>query len=163
MGSKTVKLPLSKDERDRLRISGIRLQQIPGMRGEELSLQTGMPIERADELVALATFQTIPDIGPVMAQTLVRLRFSHPNQLMGRDPACLLDELEGRLGYWVDPCVEDQLRLVVYCAEHPEARKRWWDFTEERKAYRSKHGYPGTRPTVAWNDPRREEKTSTVS
>jgi hypothetical protein len=161
MRSKTIKLPLSDEERKLFRRCKIRLLQIPGVLGVELSQMTGIEVERAKTLVTLAGFQTIPDIGPVMAECLVLLGYSRLEDFQGRDPAGLLDDLETRLGYWVDPCVEDQLRLVVYHAEHPNSAKRWWDFTGERKAYREKVGYPATRPTLAWNDPhRRESKAS---
>lgn len=157
MGSKTIKLPLTNEERASLRRNKIRTLQIPDMLDVELSQMTGMEVKRAKELIALATFQAIPDIGPVMAECLVLLGYFRLEEFVGQDPAHLLDELEARLGYWVDPCVEDQLRLVVHFAEHAAVHKRWWDFTDERKAYRAKFGYPATRPTVAWNDPLRME------
>lgn len=158
MGSKTIKLPLTDDERASLRRNQIRTSQIPGMLDVELSQMTGIGIERAKTLVALARFQTIPDIGPVMAECLVLLGCSRLDEFAGEDPAHLLDELETILGYWVDPCVEDQLRLVIHYAQHPNVPKRWWDFTNERKAYREKFGYPATRPTLAWNDPHRSNQ-----
>jgi len=30
----------------------------------------------------------------------------------------------------------------VHHANNPGSKKQWWDFTGERKAYRSKYGYP---------------------
>jgi hypothetical protein len=158
MATKSIalKLPLTENERVRLRQQKIRIDQIPDMQPEQLSLLIDVPIDRAVELTALGTFQRIPDIGPVMAQCLVRLGYSRVSQLHGKNPVGLLDDLEVSLGYWVDPCVEDELRLVVHYAEHPETDKRWWDFTGERKAYRAKHGYPATRPTMSWNDSTRQ-------
>lgn len=53
-------------------------------------------------------------------------------------------------GVWVDPCVEDQFRLVVHYANHPNSKHNWWNFTPERKAFREKNGYPSTRPKKPW-------------
>ncbi|KPV39368.1 helix-hairpin-helix domain-containing protein [Alicyclobacillus ferrooxydans] len=50
----------------------------------------------------------IPDIGPVMAECLVLLGYSHTIRLKGKDPVRLLDTPEERLGFWLDPCVEGQ-------------------------------------------------------
>lgn len=158
MGAKSIKLPLAEEERRLLRETRIRMSEIPGMSCDELNVLTGISLERSAELIAFGTFQMIPDIGPVMAGCLVFLGYSHPSQLKGKDPAHLLNTLEVRLGYWVDLCVEDQLRLVVRYAEHPQVKKRWWDFTQVRKDYREKHGYPLTRPTIAWDDSCRDAK-----
>jgi hypothetical protein len=158
MGSPSVKLPLTEAERGELRRNRIKISQLSRMSCGELKAITSIPAERAKELVALATFQTIPDIGPAMAECLVLLGYSHPRELQGANPAKLLDNLEERLGYWVDPCVEDELWLAVHFADHPEIPRRWWDFTHDRKLYRAKHGYPPTRPTLAWDDPSRKGK-----
>lgn len=157
--STALKLPLTDSERSRLRQNKIKIGQIPDIHPEQLSHVTGIPIDRAVELVALGAFQRIPDIGPSMARCLVRLGYSDVSELRGKDPAVLLDDLEVSLGYWVDPCVEDELRLVVHYAVHPDADMRWWDFTSERKAYRAKFGYPATRPTASWNDAARHGGT----
>jgi hypothetical protein len=59
---------------------------------------------------------------------------------------------ERKKGFTVDPCVEDQFRLVVYYANTHDAKKTWWDFTEERKKFRLENGYPADRPTKAWHE-----------
>ena len=48
------------------------------------------------------------------------------------------------------PCVEDQFRLVVNFANTNDTKKTWWDFTEERKKFRTENGYPKSRPQKAW-------------
>nr|WP_317171850.1 helix-turn-helix domain-containing protein [Spirosoma validum] len=53
-------------------------------------------------------------------------------------------------GVWTDSCVEDQFRLVIHFANHPNSKLNWWDFTPERKAFREKNGYPSTRPKKPW-------------
>ncbi len=60
--------------------------------------------------------------------------------------ADLLNAYEKKLGRRVDPCVEDQFRLVVHHANNRGCKKQWWDFTAERKVYRAKNGYPADRP-----------------
>ncbi|HXB91465.1 MAG TPA: helix-hairpin-helix domain-containing protein [Puia sp.] len=116
---------------------------------------------RAMELHAISEFQNIPSIGPAFAHDLISLGFYSLKDLKKKDPAKLIDRLEARAGAWIDPCVEDQFRLVVYTANHPHNKKNWWDFTEERKKFRSQHGYPKDRPAKAWYDLpgyRREER-----
>lgn len=41
---------------------------------------------------------------------------------------------------------EDLSRLIAYTATHMRFDKQSWDFTKERKAYRSSLGYPEDRP-----------------
>lgn len=31
-----------------------------------------------------------------------------------------------------------------------DTKKMWWNFTEERKKFRAKNGYPTNRPQKAW-------------
>jgi AraC-like DNA-binding protein len=121
---------------------------------------------RAMELHALSAFQNIPSIGPKFAHDLISMGFYSLKDLKKKDPAKLVDRLEARLGAWVDPCLEDQFRLVVYAANHKNAKKNWWDFTRERKDFRAQHGYPSDRPAKAWYDlPEysKEERTTAQS
>lgn len=62
----------------------------------------------------------------------------------------LFNSLELKLGCWTDPCVEDQIMCIIHHANNPESEKQWFDFTNERKLYRQKFGYPKSRPTLAW-------------
>jgi hypothetical protein len=70
--------------------------------------------------------------------------------LKGEDGAKLTDRFELQTGAWIDPCVEDQFRLVVHYALDPNSRKNWWDFTAERKRFRAASGYPADRPGKPW-------------
>ncbi len=72
------------------------------------------------------------------------------SELKEKDGAKLTDEYEQKKGYWIDPCVEDQFRLVVNFATTNDAKKTWWNFTEERKKFRNENGYPICRPQKAW-------------
>jgi hypothetical protein len=89
-------------------------------------------------------------VGIKFAEDLVFLGLYSLNELKQKDAAQLTDEYELKKGYWIDPCVEDQFRLVVYFANTNDQTKTWWNFTEERKKFRAENGYPKTRPTTAW-------------
>lgn len=106
--------------------------------------------ERAKEIHALAEFQTVPSIGIKFAEDLVFLGYYSLNELKQKDGAKLTDEYEQKKGYWIDPCVEDQFRLIVNFANTNDTKKTWWDFTAERKKFRTENGYPKSRPQKAW-------------
>lgn len=105
---------------------------------------------RAMELFALSAFQSIPSIGIRFAHDLIGMGYYSLNDLKKKDGAKLTDQYELQKGVWVDPCVEDQFRLVVHFANHPNSKLNWWNFTSERKAFREKNGYPSTRPKKPW-------------
>jgi len=144
------KLPLTYEERVRLRESRVKITEITLMNPLELSNVLGSTLERAQVLCALASFQTIPSIGPRSAQWMLDLGYYSLDDIKGENASDLTNRLEELYGHWMDPCVEDALRCIVYHANHPNSEKCWFDFTEERKAYRAQNGYPTTRPSVAW-------------
>ncbi|MFD1361224.1 helix-hairpin-helix domain-containing protein [Lentibacillus salinarum] len=147
MPNKNPKLPLSAEEKEHLRKYKIKIGDIRELEMDDLAHSLKVSEERAKFIKALATFQQIPSIGHQFADTLVdNLGFHSLGELKGKDGAILLDQLERDLGHWVDPCVEDQIRCVIHHANHPGSTKQWFDFTEERKAYRESNGYPKTRP-----------------
>jgi len=105
---------------------------------------------RARELNALSTFQEVPSVGIKFAEDLVYLEYYSLADIKNKNGAKLIEELEIKRGYWIDSCVEDQFRLVVHFANHRDFEKSWWDFTDERKKYRLKNGYPSSRPQTSW-------------
>lgn len=105
---------------------------------------------RAMELFALSEFQSIPSVGIRFAHDLIGMGYYSLKDLKRKDGAKLTDEYELQKGVWVDPCVEDQFRLVVHVANQPNSKLNWWNFTPERKAFREKNGYPSTRPKKPW-------------
>ncbi|WP_346726767.1 helix-hairpin-helix domain-containing protein [Bacillus suaedaesalsae] len=116
-------------------------------------MQIGFKENRAKEIIALSIFQAIPSVGPGLANNVVNdLGYYDFEQIRGQRGEELILALEKKYGVWMDPCVEDGLRCIVYHANKPNSDKSWWDFTEERKAYRSKYGYPEDRPKKAWNE-----------
>lgn len=149
---KTPKLPLQDQDRKKLRKARIRISQIPSITPELLAEVLEIPINRAQVLVGLGIFQKIPSVGLGLAKNVVDLGYYSLDELKNVTGAQLVEDLERLYGFRVDPCVEDSLRLVVHYAQHPNSDKRWWDFTEERKAYRKQYGYPADRPARSWDD-----------
>jgi AraC-like DNA-binding protein len=105
---------------------------------------------RAMELFALSEFQSLPSIGIRFAHDLIGMGYYTLYDLKRKDGAKLTDQYEQQKGVWIDACVEDQFRLVVHYANHPDSKLNWWNFTPERKAFREKNGYPSTRPKKPW-------------
>jgi AraC-like DNA-binding protein len=137
-------------EKRKLRANKVRLSEIHHHSAEKLQALLGIPKIRAMELQALSEFQTIPSIGIRFAQDLISLGYYSIRQLKGKYPAKLVDRLERQLGAWIDPCVEDQMRLCIHYATHVDSHMNWWDFTKERKAFRQQYGYPANRPKKPW-------------
>ena len=147
-----IKLPLTESEKAILRKHKIKIANITDFAPDELEVLLIVTTERAKEIYALAEFQTVPSIGIKFAEDLVFLGYYSLNELKQKDGAKLTDEFELKRGYWIDPCVEDQFRLIVNFANTLDSRKKWWDFTEERKKYRAENGYPANRPQKAWHE-----------
>jgi hypothetical protein len=147
---KNIKLPLTEVEKANLRKNKIKIKNILDFASDELEVFLNVTNERAKEIYALAEFQTVPSIGIKFAEDLVFLGYYSINELKYKDGAKLIDEYELKKGFWIDPCVEDQFRLVVNFANTHDTKKTWWDFTEERKKFRAENGYPKSRPQKSW-------------
>ncbi|OYZ51571.1 MAG: Pathogenicity locus [Bacteroidetes bacterium 24-39-8] len=146
-----IKLPLTDNEKANLRKNKVKIANILDFASDGLEVLLNATTERAKEIYALAEFQTVPTIGIKFAEDLVFLGYFSLNELKNKDGAKLTDEYELKKGYWTDPCVEDQFRLVINFANTNDQKKTWWDFTEERKKYRFENGYPASRPKQAWH------------
>jgi len=144
-------LSITPGERKKLRIARIRVNEIHQHSIIEITDLLKVSKVRAMELFALSEFQSLPSIGVRFAHDLISMGYYSLKQLKGKDGAKLTDQYEMQRGVWIDPCVEDQFRLVVHYARHPDSHKNWWDFTAERKAYRLANGYPSSRPKEAWH------------
>lgn len=133
----SIKLDLTDLERQKLRSAKIRIADLHLLRPDELAKAIQCTAERAKFLTGLATFQQIPSIGYRMAYNLVYfLNIYTLHEIKEYDPQELFDCIEQRVGERIDPCVEDQIRCVIYYANHPNSTKQWYDFTEQRKADR---------------------------
>ena len=145
------RLFLTDPERMRLRSRGIKLRDISAIELRVLAAVLECFPDRAEKLRASALFQTIPSVGPAAADWLVDLGYRSLEDLRVESGPALLVRLERLYGHWMDPCLEDVLWCVVYHANHPGSDKVWYDFTQKRKDYRAQHGYPSSRPTLAWH------------
>lgn len=150
MKNSKIKLGLLPYELKKMRANKIRFCDIPNHSIDDLSVLLHISETRAREIFALAEFQSIPSIGIKFAQDLISMGYYSLDELKDKDGAKLIEDLEFLKGMWIDPCVEDQCRLVVHYANNRDNQKRWWDFTEERKKYRTEFGYQLERPTKPW-------------
>jgi len=146
----TYRLCLAPRERRKLRAHKVKTADITNHSIESLQSMLAVPEIRAMEIYALAEFQRIPSIGIKFAHDLISLGYYSLHDLKDQDGATLINDLEQWTGTWIDPCVEDQCRLVVHYANHPGSNKKWWDFTAERKLFRQQNGYPANRPQKPW-------------
>jgi hypothetical protein len=76
--------------------------------------------------------RAIPNVGPAMADDLIRLGITRLDDLAGRDSDELYRALCALDGVRHDPCVRDVFAAVVSYANGEEARP-WWAFTPARK------------------------------
>ncbi|HZO35307.1 MAG TPA: helix-hairpin-helix domain-containing protein [Solirubrobacteraceae bacterium] len=77
--------------------------------------------------------QSIPNVGPAVANKLRRLDIRTPDDLHGRDPEELFERLCALDGRRHDPCLLDTFVAAVSYADGGPARP-WWEFSRERKA-----------------------------
>ena len=157
----SIKLPLTDLEKICLKQRKIKINEILNYAVDELEVLLKTTPERAREIYALAEFQTVPSIGIKFAEDLVFMGYYSIEELREKDGALLTNEYEQKKGYWTDPCVEDQFRLIVNYANTKDETKVWWNFTEERKKYRLENGYPSSRPTKAWHETLKYQSTKT--
>lgn len=149
--SSYTKLPLTEGEKLKLRKAKVKIREIHTFDKERLAQMLDVSVERAKVLKGLADFQSVPSIGSKLAEKLVfELNIFSLKEIKAKDGAELFDELEQKLGVWTDSCVEDQIRCVINFSNDLESSKQWFDFTEERKAYRDTVGFPKNRPIKAW-------------
>jgi hypothetical protein len=81
---------------------------------------------------SLKSLQTIPNIGPSLAQDLYDLGYREPQDLKKQDPVAMYKKLCAQTGERQDPCVLDTFMAAVDFAETGKPRK-WWEFTAARK------------------------------
>jgi AraC-like DNA-binding protein len=143
-------LEVTPAELKKLRALKIKKSEIHLHKIDVLQKLLGTSKIRAMELFALSEFQSLPSIGIRFAHDLIGMGYYSLHDLKRKDGARLTDQYEWQKGVWVDPCVEDQFRLVVHFANHPNSKLNWWNFSPERKAFREKNGYPSTRPKKPW-------------
>ena len=80
----------------------------------------------------LARLEDIPNIGPSIAANLRQLGITTPDDLPGRDPYAMYDDLFRITGQRHDPCLLDTFIAAVRYMEGAP-KKPWWKYTAERK------------------------------
>lgn len=79
--------------------------------------------------------EDLPNVGPAIARKLRRIDIREPQDLVGRDPYAMFDELNTRTGARHDPCLLDVF-IAVTSFMAGEPGKPWWSYTSQRKAAR---------------------------
>lgn len=83
---------------------------------------------------AIRQLEDLPNIGKAAAADLRLLGIARPEQLRGRDPYQMYDDLCRLTGSRHDPCVYDVFIAAVRYMEGAPAYP-WWNYTAERKAH----------------------------
>ena len=91
-------------------------------------MKPDMPREQVHKLLDL------PNVGKACVADLKLLGIERPEQLIGRNPYHMYDELCQITGTRHDPCVYDVFISAVRYMEGAPALP-WWHYTKERKAH----------------------------
>ncbi|MBC7405308.1 MAG: helix-hairpin-helix domain-containing protein [Cytophaga sp.] len=78
--------------------------------------------------------QDVPNVGKACVADLKLLGIEQPEQLIGRDPYRMYDDLCRLTKMRHDPCVYDVFISAVHFMEGAPALP-WWHYTTERKTY----------------------------
>ena len=87
----------------------------------------------AEDRTQYTRLEQLPNVGKATAGDFHLLGISSPQQLIGRDPYTLFDELCARTGNRHDPCCIDVFIAAVRFMEGAPSTP-WWSYTPERKA-----------------------------
>ncbi len=80
----------------------------------------------------VSDLKSLPNIGKSIANDLQIIGIEHPQQLIGKNPFDLYEELCNTTARKHDPCVIDVFMSAVDFMEGGNP-KAWWEFTLERK------------------------------
>ena len=89
-------------------------------------------MKKAESPAATTILESIPNIGPRIAEDLRQLGLDAPGQLQGQDPYALYDRLCATTGVRHDPCLLDTFIAAVRFMDGGPALP-WWAYTAERK------------------------------
>ncbi|HLJ94128.1 MAG TPA: helix-hairpin-helix domain-containing protein [Gemmataceae bacterium] len=79
-----------------------------------------------------AALEQLPNIGPAIAADLRLLGIARPQDLLGRDPFVMYEQLCRMTKKRHDPCLLDTfIAAVRFMSGEPP--KPWWAYTKERK------------------------------
>jgi len=82
--------------------------------------------------IDINNLQDIPNVGIATEKNLNIIGINKPNQLIGKDPYKLYNELCNATNQKYDLCLIDVFISAVKFMEGGPPKK-WWEFTEERK------------------------------
>lgn len=80
----------------------------------------------------ISKLEDLPNVGKAIARDLKRIGITEPDQLEGRDPFLMYDQLCEKMGKKQYPCVLDVFMSIVSFMEGGPVLP-WWEFTSERK------------------------------
>ena len=83
---------------------------------------------------ALIRLEDIPNVGKAIAADLRMIGINNPDDLAGRDPFSMYDDLCQITNTRQDPCVIDVFMAAVSFM-NGEPVRHWWEFTAERKRH----------------------------
>jgi len=75
-----------------------------------------MMMEQDDRESVLKELRTIPVVGEKVAEPLYMLGIRSVKELIGRSPDDMYGELRTMKGYYVEPCMLNQLKVAVSMA-----------------------------------------------
>jgi len=137
---KIIDYRLNAGEKQILKSKKVSLKMLQDYAPDEIAALLNSSPERSRELSALAEFQSIPSLGINFAEELISQGYYSLDELRGKNAVELFNAFERYCGTRPDPCVEDCYRLLVHYIKNHDDTKRWWHFTDERKAYREGYG-----------------------
>ena len=81
----------------------------------------------------IINFQDIPNVGKAIEKDFFLIGLKEPIELINKDPYLMYEELCKSTQRKHDPCVIDIfISAIKYMKGEPS--KKWWEFTQERKA-----------------------------
>src|SRR4051812_46187013 len=91
---------------------------------------------------AFTELEQLPNVGPAVAADLRGIGLRAPQDLAGRDPYRMYDDLCRVTGQRHDPCVLDTFIAAVRFMDGEPATP-WWKYTAERKRRTGNGSTPG--------------------
>lgn len=82
----------------------------------------------------LKSFQEVPGVGKSIAQDLWNIGLRSVDELKGRDPVSLYEQMCAYQGEHVDRCMLYVLRCAVYYASHEQHEPdllKWWNWSDQ--------------------------------
>ena len=87
-----------------------------------------------DKQKVLKEFQTLPGVGKSIAKDLWNMGFRSVDNLKGKNPDALYEQLNKLLGVTVDRCMLYTFRCIMYFVSHEKHEPKllkWWAWSDE--------------------------------